>query len=234
MKIRIAAPWCSPNTEFYNGNYFFSARIRMDEADALLAWWAPVKELYSFHGPKLLYCAEPYEVPSVWREDRWQESLQRLPPDEIVRPGHPNPERRIMHDTHHIPLSMSQARNRIERAIAVVSNNGLALGASWDEVDLRNTLITNHQVDLFGKADAWSGFRKRWPFRPAPPKNYCGEIEGTWAADTVIRMAEKYKVAVCLENSCEPYYFTEKFVNAVRSGCIPVYHAHPTVAEGVL
>jgi hypothetical protein len=39
---------------------------------------------------------------------------------------------------------------------------------------------------------------------------------------------------VCLENSLEPHYFTEKFVNAVRAGCIPVYHAHPSVRKQFL
>jgi hypothetical protein len=43
-----------------------------------------------------------------------------------------------------------------------------------------------------------------------------------------------YKVAVCLENCTEAYYFTEKFVNAVRAGCVPVYHAHPTVKTSIL
>ena len=44
----------------------------------------------------------------------------------------------------------------------------------------------------------------------------------------------RYKVAVCLENSCELNYFTEKFVDAVQAGCIPVYRAHPSVASGIL
>ena len=43
-----------------------------------------------------------------------------------------------------------------------------------------------------------------------------------------------YKVAVCLENMCEPYYFTEKFVEAVLAGCIPVYRASPESRESVL
>ena len=44
----------------------------------------------------------------------------------------------------------------------------------------------------------------------------------------------QYKVAVCLENMNEPHYFTEKFVEAVCAGCIPVYRADPSVAVGVL
>ena len=44
----------------------------------------------------------------------------------------------------------------------------------------------------------------------------------------------KFKYMVCLENTCEPHYFTEKFVNAARAGCIPIYHAHPTVRNSIL
>jgi hypothetical protein len=32
----------------------------------------------------------------------------------------------------------------------------------------------------------------------------------------------------------EPNYFTERFVNAARAGCIPVYHAHPSVKKQFL
>ncbi len=49
-----------------------------------------------------------------------------------------------------------------------------------------------------------------------------------------VQFLSRYRVSVCLENSIEPYYFTEKFLNAARSGCIPIYHAHPTVRDGIL
>jgi hypothetical protein len=49
-----------------------------------------------------------------------------------------------------------------------------------------------------------------------------------------VQFLSTYKVVVCLENCVEPYYFTEKFVNAVRAGSIPVYHAHPVVKERFL
>jgi hypothetical protein len=235
MKIRLAAPWCRPDTEFFNGDHLFSARIPLKEADALLAWWEPVDELYSFDGPKLFYCAEPYEVPSVWREPKWQTAEQRLQQDEIVRPGHPNPARRIMHDTHFVRLEMTRRINRENRAVAIVSNNGQNWpGGVWEQMELRNSLVTHPLVDLFGGKKAWIGFRRRFLLPATSPRNYRGELLGTWSDDSVIGLSAKYKVAVCLENSCEPYYFTEKFVNAVRSGCIPVYHAHPTVATGIL
>lgn len=52
--------------------------------------------------------------------------------------------------------------------------------------------------------------------------------------DEHIRFLSAYKVAICLENCVEPYYFTEEFINAVRAACIPVYHAHATVKNTFL
>lgn len=234
MKIRLAAPWCAPTTEFFNGNHLFSASIELHKADALLAWWEPVEELYTFNGPKLFYCAEPFEVPSVWREPKWLAAQEKLTSHEIIRPGHPDPGRRIMHDTHHVRLSMDRNVNRLERAVAIVSNNGRHWPGSWKQMDLRNSLITHSLVDLFGSTSSWAGFRRRFLFFSCPPCNYRGELPGTWSDDSVVSLTSKYKVGVCLENSCEPFYFTEKFVNVVRAGCIPVYHAHPTVATGIL
>jgi len=67
-----------------------------------------------------------------------------------------------------------------------------------------------------------------WLSRPAAPANYRGEIPGDWPEEQKRELLAGYKVAVCRENSYEPYYFTEKFVEAVCAGCVPVYRAHPT------
>jgi Glycosyltransferase family 10 (fucosyltransferase) C-term len=95
-------------------------------------------------------------------------------------------------------------------------------------------MILDRRVELFGKPDAWANFRhfpKLWIRRP--PDNYMGQPPAG-VDDEAIRFLSAYKVAVCLENCTEAYYFTEKFVNAVRAGCVPVYHAHPTVKTSFL
>ena len=62
------------------------------------------------------------------------------------------------------------------------------------------------------------------------PANFRGKPTGLSDYDIeFIRFLSTCKVAVCLENCTEENYFTEKFVNAVRAGCIPVYHAHESV-----
>ena len=61
-----------------------------------------------------------------------------------------------------------------------------------------------------------------------------GRASPAAAGDEHIEFLSGYKVAVCLENCTEACYFTEKFVYAVRAGCIPVYHAHATVKASFL
>jgi hypothetical protein len=234
MKIRLFAPWCTEDIEFETGKFIFSGRVTLEEADAMLVSWQPVDDMYKFHGPKAFFCPEPFDVPSVWQQPEWQKAIRLLDKDDIVRPGHSNPLRRVVHDTHHVELNMRTGSDRLRQGVAVVSNNGSQWNAYWDEIKLRNALITNRQVDLFGDHTAWSRYRRNWLMRKTTPRNYRGEIRGNWTNDDLLDILEKYRVAVCLENSCEPYYFTEKMLNAVRAGCIPVYHAHPTVAAGIL
>jgi hypothetical protein len=98
-------------------------------------------------------------------------------------------------------------------------------------------MILDRRVELFGRLDAWASFRhfpKLWIQRP--PDNYRGQASpgADIYDDEHMRFLSRYKVAVCLENSVEPHYFTEKFVNAARAGCIPVYHPHPTVRNRFL
>jgi hypothetical protein len=98
-------------------------------------------------------------------------------------------------------------------------------------------MILDRHVELFGKPDAWANFRhfpKLWIQRP--PDNYAGKASPSSDiyGDKKVQFLSDYKVAVCLENCAEAYYFTEKFVDAVRAGCIPVYHAHATVKNRFL
>jgi hypothetical protein len=77
-------------------------------------------------------------------------------------------------------------------------------------------------------------FPKIW--KTGPPANFQGRASPgqEYFDDEYLSFLSAYKVAVCLENCVEPHYFTEKFVNAARAGCIPVYHAHPTVRDEFL
>lgn len=61
-----------------------------------------------------------------------------------------------------------------------------------------------------------------------------GALPGSWLTIDHVGALARYRTVVCLENATVPYYFTEKFVNAARAGCVPVYHAHRTIRQTVL
>jgi hypothetical protein len=113
----------------------------------------------------------------------------------------------------------------------VVSNHGGAPWRRWPEIRLRNRFAVSPQVDLFGDPKRW-----RWHNMPllGLPSSFRGPIPGGWGGQEKLALMARYSVAICLENTCEPYYFTEKFVDAVCAGCVPVYRAHPTVRDTVL
>ena len=140
---------------------------------------------------------------------------------------------RVPHVTHFQPLQMNCRCDRKEKAIAVVSNHGGSPLQAHPDILLRNQLITSSLVELFGRA-GWRRYRPHWYSWPGTPRNYQGELPGDWPGEQKRQLLSQYKVCVCLENMNEPGYFTEKFVEAVVAGCIPVYRASADVRDTVL
>jgi hypothetical protein len=98
-------------------------------------------------------------------------------------------------------------------------------------------MILSPLVELFGKPESWAKFRsfpRIWQQRPPSSYQGCTSPGKDHFDEDHARFLSGYKVAVCLENCVEADYFTEKFVNAARAGCIPVYHAHSTVRSRFL
>lgn len=49
--------------------------------------------------------------------------------------------------------------------------------------------------------------------------------------DTAVRQYRKYRFVICMENSSHKGYVTEKIVNAMLAGCIPIYWGAPDIAS---
>jgi hypothetical protein len=230
LQVRIDSPWLE---EMETPDAIFSAKIQRAKADALLCDWAPGDELFTFPGRKAWYCCEPQPQFAGLEGGRWPSIRAKLAPGEFLFHGHPDPRWRVPHVTHFENLTVNWRTNREMRAVAVVSNHG---GPPWgrhSEIDYRNRFVTHPRVDLYGRK-GWMQFRAGWVGRQGPPSNYKGELPGDWHAAAKREVMSRYQVAICLENMKEPYYFTEKFVEAVCAGCVPIYRAHPTVADTVL
>ena len=229
-KIRLLSPW---SQHIETDTALFSACISTEEADALLCMWSPAEELFSFPRRKAWYCCEPECQFNAIEKGKWPEFRDRLRENEFLFHGHRNPFYRVPHMTHYDDLNIDRTEMRKQKAIAVVSNCGGSPLSVHPDIRFRNAMITDRRVDLYGRS-SWLRYRRHWFSWPAAPANYCGEIDGDWPGSAKRGLMSRYKVCVCLENMNEPGYFTEKFVEAVRAGCIPVYRARPDVRETFL
>jgi hypothetical protein len=211
--------------------------VPLGEADALLVLYDPSDELLRFDGPKLWFTIEPSWHHHFHSHPVGKRLVRELDASERAFYAHPDTTYRIPHPTYSGSLSRSRAPSVRHAAVATVNNFGGRLWFLKSHFRARNQMILDRCVELFGQPDAWANFRhfpKLWIQRP--PGNYAGKASPSDEAygDKTIRFLSGYKVAVCLENCTEAYYFTEKFVNAVRAGCIPVYHADATVKKRFL
>lgn len=212
----------------------FSTEFTPDQADALACEWAPTEELLHFPGPSAWYTAEPRTNPriGVLAHAEQRRFLTLLRPEQILHHAHDDPRFRVPHMTHETIDPAPAAQGRRSGAAAVVSNYGGPLGNRGPGIRLRNAFVTAPGVDLYGRRDKWRHYRSRWLSWPAAPPGFRGGVEE--AAPDKVTLLSRYHTAVCLENTREPWYFSEKFVDGARAGCVPVYHAHPTVRDGVL
>jgi hypothetical protein len=208
--------------------------VPLEEADALLVLYDPSDELLRFTGPKLWFTIEPSWHHHFQSHPVGKKLLRHLDPAERAFYGHPDARYRVPHPTYSGTLSRPRVPSVRRAAVAIVSNFGGRLWFLKSHIKARNRIILDRRIELFGKPEVWANFRhfpKLWIRRL--PDNYMGQ-PSSGVHDDTIRFLSGYKVAVCLENCTEAYYFTEKFVNAVRAGCVPIYHAHPTVKRSFL
>jgi hypothetical protein len=206
----------------------------LERSDGLLAWGAPTPELLSYRGPRAWYIAEPL-THNMFRTQLFQQALRILAEHEFLHHSNPNPRYRIPCVTHYGELTLPRTGPRPGNIIATVNNYGNRAWWLWPSFRLRNSFILHPSVDLFGNREGWARFR-RWPWsKPGPPRNYRGPTgaPNCYRLDYVEFLA-RYRINICLENALTPHWFTEKFLNAARAGCVPIYHAHPTVRDEFL
>jgi hypothetical protein len=214
----------------------YSSKIPLDKADALVAFYDPTQELLEFKGPKIWYTSEPSWHYHFNRHPIGKKLKATLNETEHLFYNNKNPKYRIPHYTYRSPLTFPRVSEVRPRALACVTNFG---GRAWflnNQIKIRNKMILSPEVDLYGSIKSWSNFRD-FPaiWKKGAPKNFCGPAPGKSHHDIEFALfLSSYKVLVCLENCIEENYFTEKFVNAVRAGCIPIYHPHPSVKEKFL
>lgn len=233
-KLLLVSPWDSNPISMPNFDYVTDSGI--SKIKGIVCIWQPNEQLLESSLPRAWYFSEPINS-NIYQNPLWQNCLNKLKPKQLLFHGHENPEFRVPHITHVKALEMikTSENERQSKAIAIVSNRGdKAPRKRSEQIKLRNALCINSQTDLYGKKETWQAFRHNTFELPKLPSNYQGSIPGRWSEDPKTLQTSQYKAAICLENTLEPHYFTEKFVDAVRAGCIPIYKPHPTVKASVL
>lgn len=248
-RIRLIRPWGM--TRFETPYALFSTELPVDAADAVVCEWMPSEELVSFPGPSAWYNCEPWSHSrmGIHAHPEQDAFLRRIQPHQLLHHAQADPGLRVPHVTHHSDACIGYEGPRHRAVAAVVSNAGGSPGHRWPDVRLRNAFVTSRDTHLYGVRGKWRWYRARRTSWPKTPRSYVGTVDeglemlGVPSApegaalppdQAKLQLLARYHAAICLENTCEPWYFTEKFVDAVRAGCVPIYRAHPTVRDGVL
>ncbi len=228
---KVALRGTHPSDDCVIGGIEFSSAQDLDSADGLLHFCALGKDILSFPRPKAWYIDEPITM-SHFRTLLSMRARSVLGEDGFFHHTNPNPEWRVLSPTHCGRLDPVRGVDRLNAVVAAVNNYGGRFWWVFRGNRLRNRFILHDSVQLFGSKGSWQRFKK-WPWaRRGFPLNYMGETSARWWDDSVVHFLSGYKVVVCMENSLDsPHYFTEKFINAVRAGCIPVFHARPEVKK---
>ena len=96
----------------------------------------------------------------------------------------------------------------------IVANHGALAGSTQPtssnyyirENLLLKILNSDLDIDIYGKGWSINDYR----YKGAPPLK-----------ETALK---NYKYSICMENSCEDFYISEKFFDAILNNCIPVYY----------
>ena len=234
ITIKLISPWL--DEELVYDGVKFATDISFDAADAILWEYRIDERIFEYNGVKGWYASEP-SWHSMYRQRLYRRAKKELRLDEFFHFAHEDLRYRVPHITHYNKIEKFEGTlGRCNECVAIVSNIGGRFWFCRPGFRLRNKFVTNEHVQLFGKRAAWknfNGFGLTW--RSGFPKNYKGELTwDKWGSEHQVEFLSGFKAAICLENTTEPYYFSEKFYNAVRAGCVPIYHAHPTLRTGVL
>lgn len=112
----------------------------------------------------------------------------------------------------------------------------ITLTNSFGYVDIQQIPRNKNIISILSNRCCFEGHKKRFDFMHAMEKFKIPlELWGTIFPHThvhnkITKLAE-YRYAFCLENSCEPGYFTEKFWDAILAETLPFYWGCPNLTN---
>ena len=85
-----------------------------------------------------------------------------------------------------------------------------------------------HRVALF---DALNKYKSVDALGKSRNKNRRHAFQGTNPYDAAVSIYKPYKFVICCENHVIPGYITEKIINAMLAGAIPIYYGAPDITQ---
>ena len=208
----------------------FDPNLPPHRADGILWWYSPRPEMLSLGKPVFWYQCEGVSR-SMFRTKLWKSLLKNK--QVIFLHHHPSVRDEWVDPITHYEPWCANENSRREGIGAIASNAGGRL--HWMRGErVRNRFNVHPLVQLFGPRDTWALWRK-WPWSsPRLPANFSGEVSVSWYKRDIVEFLSGFHAVVSMENTATENYFSERFVNTVRAGAVPIYHAHPSVKANYL
>lgn len=237
MKIQISnrhGPFGFANSQLETDGHILRFDWPANEIEGMICHWEFTEEFVNFNGPKVFYCCEPsfYFRGFAAPKRQLRRRIGDLREDEFAWHYHPSESMRVVHHTDWGSVAQHAGKApRKPNAIAVLGNLGRPILRNLGR-QARLEFIVGSGCHIFGPKGQWARFQLRVFGPKGPPSTYQGEIP--FGVGPKLDRLLEYRACICLENSAESLYFTEKFPHAVLAGCIPIYHAHPSVKQAFL
>jgi hypothetical protein len=208
----------------------FDPKAKLDQVDAVFWWYTPY--------PELLNCGKPifwYQCEGITRSFYRTRLYKRLTRDPRITFLHHHPSlygEMVDPITHYEPWCAEEPVRR--QGIGALASNFGGRIHWFREERFRNRFNMHPKVSLYGPTASWGNWR-RWPWsNPNLPSNYCGEVSVSWFKRDVVEFLAQFDAVISLENALSENYFSERFINTVRAGAIPIYRAHESVRKNYL
>jgi len=105
------------------------------------------------------------------------------------------------------------------KSVSVIPNKGVCSIIAYTGDNVRT-----HFIDALEKKIHISHGGK---FR----NNIGGPIKGIYNSDNILNFYNGHKFSICMENSREEHYITEKIINGFKAGTVPIYWGSPNVTK---
>ncbi|MDO8574416.1 MAG: glycosyltransferase family 10 [bacterium] len=170
----------------------------------------------------------------VWRGAKNRLSLKTAFHDAAFRP-HAYPQKKVESNFKNKKfLTLINRNNRLHKlrklytfsASLINPLPGLSQRELYlDRLEAIKYFSQNPNFDLYGESWGSPVRYDNQKFAPSIKKSYRGYVSDK------LETLKQYRFSICFENAVFPGFITEKIIDSIYAGCIPVYYGAPDIAD---